>query len=87
MNNSETKFTIQPVVKTTVKTVEKFSITLSNFKLFTSVDIMVCCYDIDDNFISMTNLTLDGSNGYNDWLNDDAFLIDWVKQQLSFVSV
>ena len=87
MNNSETKYTILPITKTTVKTIEKFSITLSNFILYTSVDILVCCYDIDNNFISTTNLTLNASNGYENWLNDDSFLITWVKQQMSFEDV
>ena len=84
--NTETKYTIQPITKTTVKTIEKFSITLSNFILFTSVDILVCCYDIDDNFISTTTLTLDGSD-YLAWYDDDSFLITWVKKQMSFVDV
>ena len=85
--NTETKYTIQPITKTTVKTIEKFSITLSNFILFTSVDILVCCYDIDNNFISTSTLTLDASNGYENWLNDDSFLITWVKEQMSFEDV
>ena len=48
MNSSETKLNIQPIVKTNVNTVENFSITLNNFKLFTSVDILVCCYYINN---------------------------------------
>ena len=84
--NTETKYSIVPITKTTVKVVEKFSITLSNFKLFQSVDIMVICYSADDEFIECLQLTLDGSNGYNDWLNDDQFLITWTRNAMNFTA-
>ena len=86
MNNSEIKYFIQPVVKTTVKTIEKFSISLSNLILFTSVDILVCYYDVNDNFIDMTTLTLDGDD-YSAWYDDDNYLITWVKTKLSLESI
>ena len=78
-SNTETKYSIVPHTKTTVKVVEKFSITLSNFKLFTSVDILVCCYSETDEFIESHQLTLAGTD-YQLWLNDDTFLVDWVKE-------
>ena len=86
MQNTETKYSIVPVVKTTVKTVEKFSITLSNFKLFTSVDILVCCYSETDEFIESHQLTLAGAD-YLLWDNDDSFLIEFVRNSLNFTAV
>ena len=79
MNNSEIKYDIQPIVKTTVKTIQKFSISLSNLKLFTSVDILVCFYDVNDNFIDMTTLILDGED-YLAWYDDDTYLLTYLGE-------
>ena len=86
MNNSEIKYSIQPVVKTTVETKEKFSISLSNIVLFTSVDILVSFYDVNDNFIESTTITLDGDD-YLAWYDDDNYLITYVKTKLSLESI
>ena len=83
--NTETKYPLTTSINlTTVKTIENFSITLRNFVLFTSVDVLVSNYDISGNFISSTTLNLNTSNGYSSWLADDTFLINWVKTQLSY---
>jgi len=83
--NVEIKYDIQPIVKTIVKTIEKFSISLSNLKLFSSVDILVCSYDVNDNFIEMQTVVLDGE-AYLLWLNDDQYLINFVKTTLGFIT-
>jgi len=84
--NVEIKYDIQPIVRTTVKTIKKFSITVSNLKLFTSVDILVCSYDVNNNFIEMQTIILDGAD-YLLWLNNDQFLIDYVKIKLGYLSL
>ena len=83
--NVEIKYNIQPITRTTVKTIEKFSISLSNLKLFTSVDIIVCSYDVNDNFIEMQTIVLDNES-YLLWDSDDQYLIDFVKTTLGFIT-
>ena len=84
--NVEIKYDIKPIIKTIIQKKEKFSISLSNLILFTSVDILVCFYDVNDNFIDMTTLTLDGYD-YSAWYDDDNYLIEWVKNKLSLESI
>ena len=83
--NVEIKYNIQPITRTTVKTIEKFSISLSNLKLFKSVDILVCSYDVNDNFIEMQTIVLDNES-YLLWDSDDQYLIDFVKTTLGFIT-
>ena len=84
--NVEIKYDIKPIIKTFTQKKEKFSISLSNLILFTSVDILVCYYDVNDNFIDMTTLTLDGDD-YSAWYDDDNYLITYVKTKLSLESI
>ena len=82
--NVEIKYDIEPIVKTTIKTITKFSLSLSNQKLFTSVDILVFLYDTNNNFIEMKTIILQG-DAYLLWLNDDTYIIDYVKTTLGFI--
>lgn len=83
--NVEIKYNIQPITRTTIQTIQKFSISLSNLKLFKSVDILVCSYDVNDNFIEMQTIVLDNES-YLLWDSDDQYLIDFVKTTLGFIT-
>ena len=83
--NVEIKYNIQPITRTTIQTVQKISISLSNLKLFKSVDILVCSYDVNDNFIEMQTIVLDNES-YLLWDSDDQYLIDFVKTTLGFIT-
>ena len=83
--NVEIKYNIQPITRTTIQTIQKISISLSNLKLFKSVDILVCSYDVNDNFIEMQTIVLDNES-YLLWDSDDQYLIDFVKTTLGFIT-
>ena len=50
---------------------------------FESAKISVLLKDEDGMFIENRVYTLDASNGFNEWGNNDNFLIAWVKNKLS----
>jgi hypothetical protein len=52
-------------------------------KLFESLSMSVLFFDENDKLIDAKKMVLDQTNGYNEWGNDDKFIITWIKQQLS----
>jgi hypothetical protein len=50
--------------------------------LFTKVDIMVMFFTEDGRPNQTQHLVMDQSNGYNEWNNDDNYLIEWVKNNI-----
>lgn len=73
--------TIYPPIKKTV-TMNQISVNVFEFKLFEYVKISVVLYDYDGNAIENRIFTIDTTNGYNDWTNDDKFIIEWAKKRL-----
>ena len=76
------KIKINSFEKITTKTINHFTISLSNFILFTSVDIIILLYN-NDIIVDVITLKLEG-DAYTNWLNDDQYLIDYVKITLGF---
>jgi hypothetical protein len=72
---------IDPPVKKNLM-MNQITVSVLELKLFEYVKVVVQLYDCNgiprDNRI----YTIDPTNGYNDWNNDDAFIINWVKDRL-----
>lgn len=77
---------IQPVDKTTTKTITRFTLDISKMTLNLSASFRVSLFDSDDKYIDATNVTLEGQD-YLDWGNDDQYVIDFVARQLGFTLV
>lgn len=68
---------------TVSKTIVKAKILIIEMKLFESVRFMVQLLDENDTIVDNRVLLMDKSNGYDEWLNDDTYVLNWVKKQLS----
>lgn len=77
---------IEPVDKTTTKTITRFTLDISKMTLNSSASFRVSLFDANDKYIDATNVTLEGQD-YLDWGNDDQYVIDFVARQLGFVIV
>lgn len=73
---------IYPNITKTIKIV-KMQISVMDMELFKSVSLRVVMFDENDIAVDVKVMTLDQSNGYNQWNNDDNFVIEWVKKQLA----
>lgn len=73
--------TIYPPVKKTI-TMNQISVSVFELKLFEYVKICVVLYDFDGHPIENRIFTIDTTNGYNEWNNDDKFIVDWAKKRL-----
>ena len=51
---------IQPVDKTTTKTITRFSLDISKMTLNESATFRVSMFDVNDKYIDATNVTLEG---------------------------
>jgi hypothetical protein len=74
---------IQPSTITTTKTISSFTVNVMRLELFQSVTVNVMLYGPDGNFIDLRTYTLSG-NDYNEWDNDDNYLINKVAENLGF---
>lgn len=77
---------IQPVDKTTTKTITRFSLDISKMTLNESATFRVSMFDVNDKYIDATNVTLEGQ-AYLDWGNDDTYVINYVASALGFILV
>lgn len=50
--------------------------------LFTKADITVMFFSNTGAGMEIQYLVMDQSNGYNEWNNDDTYLVDWVKNNI-----
>ena len=50
--------------------------------LFTKADITVVFSAQDGASNQIQYLVMDQSNGYNEWNNDDTYLVEWVKSHI-----
>ena len=73
---------VYPNIKVS-KTIVKAQIQIIDIKLFENVRIMVRLLDENDIAVDSRILTMDKSNGYDNWQNDDNYVLKWVKEQLS----
>ena len=74
---------IQPVDKTTTKTITRFSLDISKMTLNSSAAFRVSLFDANDKYIDATIVTLEGQD-YLNWGNDDQYVINFVAQKLGF---
>ena len=72
---------VYPNIKVS-KTIVKAQIQIIDIKLFENVRIMVRLLDENDIAVDSRILTMDKSNGYDNWQNDDNYVLKWVKEQL-----
>lgn len=73
--------TIYPPIKKSIS-MNQITVRVFELKLFEYVKICVVLYDYNGNAVDNRVYTIDTTNGYNDWNNDDKFIIEWVKKQL-----
>ena len=50
--------------------------------LYTKADITVMFFTEMGGAYNTQHLVMDTSNGYNEWNNDDTYLVDWVKTHI-----
>jgi len=66
------------ITKITICKIIKVDITL-----FTKADITVVFFTESGGASQTQYLVMDTSNGYNEWNNDDQYLIEWVKAHIT----
>jgi trans-2-enoyl-CoA reductase len=69
-----------PIIKTTVKTYESFTVELAIMQLNISATFSVKLYDASGTYIDMIMMTMSGED-YNKWTSD-AYVYEWVNDQL-----
>jgi hypothetical protein len=75
--------TIVPCDISVINRIGKFTVLLQNFKINTSVELVVSLFDIKNVFISTVILSLDGDD-YTAWGTDDDYLVSFVCTKLGF---
>lgn len=74
---------IQPSTTTTTKIITSFTVNIVRLELFQSVTVNAMLFGIDNNFIDVKTITLSGQD-YQNWDNNDQYLIDKVAEILGF---
>ena len=64
------------------KTICKAQIKIMEIELFESITIMVRLVDENGIIVESRILRMDKSNGYDQWANDDTYVLKWVSNQL-----
>lgn len=67
---------------TIIHKIVKIRINIFEYNMFESAKISVILLDELDKPIENRLMTIDASNGFNDWNNDDTFIVKWVKDKL-----
>jgi hypothetical protein len=80
---SQQKIPIYPHIKKMTDIVN-MTVDVLDMKLFESVSLRVVFYSSEDIPVDSRIIIMDKTNGYSEWSNDDAFIIDWVKKQCLF---
>ena len=75
---------IEPFTQVVTNIITSFIVDITNIQLFTSANISVSLYNADPNLINIVNLPLVGSD-YDNWANNDQYIIDYVATKLGFV--
>lgn len=75
---------IQPSTITDVKTVTSFRTSIQDLTLFTSVTLRVELLNEQGGLIDLRYIVLSGDD-YNNWNNDDSYIINKVAEKLGFV--
>lgn len=75
---------IEPSTQTVTNIITSFIATVTNIQLFTSANISVNLYNADPQLIKTVDLPLVGTD-YDNWANNDQYIIDYVTTKLGFV--
>jgi len=75
---------IQPSTETIVNVISSFRVYVSNVTLFTSAMLTVELYSADPALIRTEYMTIAGQD-YQDWANDDEYIIQYVASKYGFV--
>ena len=75
---------IEPFTQVVTNIITSFIVDITNIQLFTSANISVSLYNADPNLINIVNLPLVGAD-YDNWANNDQYIIDYVATKLGFV--
>ena len=73
-------YQIQPKQKIITKTLSAFSIKITDFIFNQSVTLLITLYDSDNGIVENNFLVLEGSD-YNNWSNNDDYIINYVCQK------
>jgi len=65
------------------KTICKAHVKIIEIKLFESITIMVRLLDQSNVIVESRILVMDKTNGYDQWANDDTYVLNWVSTKLS----
>jgi len=74
---------IVPVTQTTSVTVTSFTVQCKSLDLFKGASFIVNTFDINGKLISCQVLNMDQVT-YNQWNNNDTFIIQWTADKLGF---
>jgi hypothetical protein len=75
---------IEPSTQTVTNVITSFNVNVTNVQLFVSANISVNLYSADPRLINTVDLPLVGED-YENWANDDQYIIDYVAEKLGFV--
>ena len=75
---------IQPSEQTVTNVITSFVVNVTDIQLFTSATLIVDLYNAEPRLINKVNLALVGED-YNNWANNDQYIIDYVASKLGFV--
>lgn len=75
---------IEPSTQIVTNIITSFTVTVTDVVLFTSANLLVNLYNADPLLVKTVYMTLSGES-YNNWANDDSYIIQYVATQLGFV--
>ncbi len=75
---------IEPSTQIITNIITSFTVTVTDVVLFSSANLLVNLYNADPLLVKTEYMTLTGQ-AYNDWANDDDYIIQYVATQLGFV--
>ena len=73
-------YQIQPKIKVIEKTLISFSIKIQDIQFNQSVTLLITLYDLNGAIVENNFLLLEGSE-YNNWSNNDDYIINYVCQK------
>ena len=76
---------IQPFIETISKTITQYKIIVQDLVLFKSVSIRLDCFDSNNLYVKSKDIIIEGED-YNNWLNNDQYIIDHVNKVLGFTT-
>ena len=75
---------IEPSTQTVTNIITSFTANVTNIQLFVSANISVNLFNAEPRLINTVDLPLVGED-YENWANDDQYIIDYVATKLGFV--